>query len=571
MSAFDPAHLERLSASALVPVNGTVFRLDRPGDGPLFFERDAEDPEHVLNGMAPWVAELDGRTARVMTDPDFKGGQTGFMFVDGALRGLLVDGREYKVPVANPGTNVEAMATFWPAPEARRRDVEVPDIWKDSGRLRLWFDNPNKAGLLFAELALAFLGLLFLARPWALGLGLAGAAASFGCLLWTSSRGGFLSFLCGLGVLGLFSARRLATRRNLIVLAAACVLAVGGLFASGQGGRLVGKLFKEEQRTEEQRATSRLTIWREVPRMIVDAPGGWGVGKSAEAYIDWYRRGGNCLLKDMISGHLTLLVEQGWAVRTAYLLAWAFLLLFALLHAMKGGAPSPLALWTAFFVGACFNPVLAEPALLVLPLAFVVPLARAAVRRDRRRQAACALALGCAGVAVVAFGTVLAARNLSSGAVSVTRTDEAVVLNGTAPSVWIVDDDWVLHGGFWWLRGAEIRAGVRAHSPDAAVGYARRVADVPRETKRLVLVGEAGKDFLELAEQPRAKEVVFVSPPFTWREIPESLRAGCKVELLCGTLAARAAGLSRKDAPDWVRFVPGAQLYIPNWTDVLKF
>lgn len=552
---------EEASCASFAPLNRNVFRMRQPDGQTRLFVRDAEEP-NLLRGEAPWVAELDGARTLVMTEPDFKGPQTGYLFLNGFLRAVLADGREHRIPPAPAAKRPDGLARLWPARENRLVAAAAPDIWKDASRLRLWFDNPNKAGLLFAELALAALALLFLRPIWMRVLGGVLFAAAFAGLALTSSRGAFLALLCGLLALAATRAKSLFAWRRLVVLAGAGLVVVGCLFACGQGERFGRNLFREGARE-----TSRLTVWAAVPRMMADAPGGWGFGNSARAYIDWYQERGDCLLKDLISGHLTFLVEAGWPLRVVYLFGWSFLLLLSLTQAWRGRNPVPLAILAAFAVAACFNPVLAIPELLAIPLAAAgVVLAR--LRGDAARLwRANAVLAACAAI-LVAAGACVAA-SMSQGDVRIHRAGGTVCLNGTRPEVWLLDDDYVLHGGYWWMFGRELRAWCAANPGTRAVARATSLDDLPRETDTIVLAGEVGRAYLDCTRRPKAAHVVFLSPPFGWDAIPSELLAASDVRFVSGALAARLQALP-EERPGWVRLVPGAELYIPNWTDYLK-
>ena len=107
-----------------------------------------------------------------------------------------------------------------------------------------------------------------------------------------------------------------------------------------------------------------------------------------------------------------------------------------------------------------------------------------------------------------------------------------------------------------------IKAGFFKHT----VGYVRAVDDLPRGAEKIVLVGEAGKEFLGMARRPRAQKLVFLSPPFHWQLIPEELRARSDVSFVIGAHAARLA-FGKERLPSWARIIPGAELYFPAWLD----
>ena len=545
-------------AASFAPVNAKAYRLRTPDGAERIFVRDAENPAS-LYGDGEWVAELEGRRALVMKDVESVKDREGYLFQNGFLLKQLVGEVERNVAPPPVGDDETTLAALWPEKGKRLVAADIPDIWSGGDRLRLWFGNPNKAGVLFAELALAALALVVLRAPCLRFLGVLLALASFAGMVLTSSRGAFLAFLCALAAVGLARFRSLLSWRKAAVGLGAVAVAAGCLFATGQMDRMAKNLFNEGQRE-----TSRLTVWSQVPRMMADAPGGWGSGCSARAYIDWYQPESACLLKDLISGHLTFLVETGWPVRFAYVFLWLFAGLAAFAAVRGGASPATLAIVVAFGVAGAFNPVVAVWELWVVP-AFAALALAFQVRRLKVRTvgfialAAVLLAAG-ALAGVCAWG-----RKLPEGAVAVRKAGGAVWLNGKNPSTWLVDDDFAMHGGYWWLQGRAIRDAIAARPQAGAIGYARSLADVPAGVEKLVLLGEAGREWLESETRPAAKKVVLISPPFAWSKVPAELREECDVSVVAGELAVRGA-MGAEPPPRSVRIVPGAELYIPGWT-----
>ena len=495
---------------------------------------------------------------RGRNDADEPKDRRGFFFVNGLLRKRLVGEREATVRVPPPGNDPEALAALWPDKGTRLVAAEPPDIWSDGSRLRMWFDNPNKAGLFFAELALVFLAFMFCSPIWLRVCGAVLSLASFACLVQTSSRGALLSFLCGLIAMGLVRLKSLLTVRRLLLVAVAVGVAVGCLFAAGQGERLAKNLFNEGQRE-----TSRLTVWKQVPRMMVDAPDGWGLGQAARAYIDWYQPKSSCLLKNLISGHLTFMVETGWPIRFGYVFLWLAAGLVSAWLSLRGASPVPLALIVAFAVAGCFNPVIDVPELWGVPVGAVLALAVARFRVWCARGVVVPISIAGLGAAI-AIGGVYAWGMTASQEMAIRKDGRAICLNGTDPKIWIVDDDYSLHGGYWWLAGRELRDALAQKEPSTAIGYVRSVADVPSDAEKIVLVGETGHDFLALADKPRAKSIVFLSPSFPWQAVPKDLMTSYDVSLVVGGLVARLAA-GKDSLPSWVTVVPGTEIYIPNW------
>ncbi len=60
------------------------------------------------------------------------------------------------------------------------------------------------------------------------------------------------------------------------------------------------------------------------------------------------------------------------------------------------------------------------------------------------------------------------------------------------------------------------------------------------------------------------KAIVFPSPPLPPQAVPELLLKSVKVRLVIGEFAA-AFFEEYRNPPPWVKVVPGAELYVPNW------
>ena len=119
------------------------------------------------------------------------------------------------------------------------------------------------------------------------------------------------------------------------------------------------------------------------------------------------------------------------------------------------------------------------------------------------------------------------------------------------------------------MFGQELRSGLKKDCESRAVAYLRSASNLPAEVEKVVLVGEEGRSFLKLEHRPRAKQVVFISPPFSWDEVPADLLMTSRVRFVVGSLSARYMG-PENGKPDWVTIVPGALLYISDWMAYLK-
>ena len=148
-------------------------------------------------------------------------------------------------------------------------------------RLTLGIGNPNTTGAAIA-LAMMLLPVLITAKSrWRyLGgvLWLVGSAA----LAMTASRGGLVALALGL-VAWQFSS---LSARQRVALGVAGALAVAIFLLSPAGQRVV-------RAGEDRSIAGRRSVLSTVPAMIAAAPGGWGEGRSAEAYHNWFQRVGD--------------------------------------------------------------------------------------------------------------------------------------------------------------------------------------------------------------------------------------------------------------------------------------
>ncbi len=517
----------------------------------------------MLLGDSPWVGEIDGDKALIMTDPKSAAKRIGFLFVKGRLRRMLYGNKEIEVQGNAAEVDANPMGTKWP--DVNSDDVAAANArygihWQD--RFKLWYKNPNAAGILLAELALLSLALLMF-RPVVLKLiGVAGALiCSFGVAC-TESRSAMLGLMFGFGCLFAVHARQLFNRRNVIIASVLCAVFVAAVWMGGFADRFTVKLL-----AEGQSSISRLPIWAEVPKMIVAAPFGWGIGQSGLAYMNWFQPldRGHAVL-GLISTHLTWLAELGWPMRITYMFAWFTGLSLLAFSGFRRKNAFPVAVWGAFFVASCFNTIGTEITLWIIPVALLSVLVAERCWRYRKSFLA-ALAVG----GVMTAGLTAALAILGSRAdLTIHCEGRGVIVNGNYASIWIVDDGYVLSGGYYGLLGKSVREWFFRHHAAPAVGVVQRLEDVPSTATRIVAVGKTGSLLLErradfLKEHGNITKVIFLSPPFGCEKCAEFAGGNVDVELVTGEFADRVYGGGKDERPEWVNVVPGCALYVPNW------
>ena len=542
------------------PANAQMFRLLRDDGDEQMFARDEDEPR-ALVGEGGWMGELRGADALLLSADE----RQGLYFVNGILRKRLVNGREIPVRAIPSQTGDAAIKAFWPPKESRLKAGTAPeDYWADAKRLRLWFKNPNLAGGLMALSALFALGLLFL-RKWPLKIvGAAMALAFLALLVKTESRAAMLAFGFGCGLVALVRIKSLLSWKVLVPLFL-CVGLFGGYMAlQKNSSRFTTEMFKEGSSS-----LSRVPIWMEVPRMIADAPGGWGVGNSGKAYIRWYQDKSTCLLENLVSGHCTFLVEHGWWLRFAYLFLWVFSLLVLFRVAWHGRNPMPFAVVGAFALMGMFHPAIYAWELWVLPILSCA----AIVLKGLNWRHGIVSAWIAGGVATLLCIGILAEGKWCCAAkkkIPISCQGDATSINSDRPELWVVDDDYVLHGGYWWLMGKEMRDWCAHEMATRSVGHTFSLQSVPDSCKRLVVVGEACETFCREWHQFGANhkaltDVTLLSPPFSAESISGDIQQKCKLRIIQGGIVARIANYKAK--PENLKIVAGASLYIPNWLD----
>ena len=569
---FDPICESQKAASAyLVPENQLIFKLILPNGKLQQFERDLSSPDGRLRNAFGWSGRLlDGQKIRIKSAEGSR-----FTFDRGRLVSFRHAGKttafDYSAKRALPANMPPPLEFALVDSVAAARDYARKEFlhkWDGTGRLQFPFVNPNISGAFYAELLiLSVFGVLFFSkRALRFGCGIAGAAFA-ACLIWTMSRGAWLGAILGLMPFFVLRLRAiLKSRWTWIALGFVAVLIVGWivLFGSGQvtrGFNGVGGNWTNAIRME---------IMGNAPRLMYDAPGGWGFCGSGPAYVNWYQPlHVFALTPTLINAHLTWLAEFGWCGRYFLILAWIAVFALGLGETVRRRNPLLLSLLTALFVPACFNPILVRFAVWIAPLACLAlalaRLPRYPVRLLVASFAVCAVAAGAVVTTFYLIGETDALQHRPRLFVDGRRT----MIGGSRPKVWIADRG-LLGGG---LTGKDIRT-YYAFVPTApALGFVSEIADLPESgIDRLVLSGKSATDWLvRLSESEEArrhlpKTVVFVSPTFSPDEIPEGVMKMCKVEVVVGEFAAMYDPDFAKPF-SFVTVVPGMELYIVNWMD----
>ena len=564
----DPAHREKWVESTIVPLNSHAFRMRQPDGVERMLLRDPAHPEE-LAGPSPWVGEVRGSKIMVMTHPDFTGGRTGFLFERGVLKTMLLGDKEYNVSGGTPVCS--KLDDLWPkiSDEMIKQITEQHRVrW--TGRLRLWYANPNQTAILFVELLLLLVSVFLLrGRPVLKLLSLPLLLLCFYGLVRTSSRGGMVALMAGCACFAAFRFKLFLNARNLLFVLAGVAGFAAIVFLGGAAERFTSGLVREGYSD-----VSRIPIWIEAPRMAMAAPWGWGWSQSGDAYINWFQPldrfhvpGG------FLNTHLNVLVDSCWIGRVCYVFLWAFLLFCLAGRAARGRSVLPIAMFSAVFVGAVFNPIGHALTLWIVPAVVLFALLRNRPWTHGREFVVPAVLAGVATCAVLGVFAFVGDRQAKSAGMEIHGDSSHVVVNGSKADIWVVDDEQVLDGGYKGILGKDVRTWYSSHEDAGAVGFAKTLGDVPHDTRRLVLAGTACSVVTGTVEHASAagfdrleklKELVLISPPFGWREVPEGVRERYRVKMVVGAFAYRLAS-DAEYPPEWVRVIPGCELYVPKW------
>jgi O-Antigen ligase len=427
-------------------------------------------------------------------------------------------------------------------------DLHFHGIW----RMDWGLGNPNKTGALIAILMVAawFLALwrrkgFWVALALCTGLGI--------CLIHTMSRGAVIALFAGLIPL-IMAAPRPWGRAKVVGVVVAVWVIVGASLYLNAGERL-GQGIVQEDRS----ITNRFQIWKAAPRMMVDAPGGWGIGNSGSAYMQWYQPlVSHESYRTLVNSHLTWMVEMGWPLRVAYLLGWGAVLLLCWPGASSRWLAVPLGVWSTFFVAAAFSSVAESPWLWIVPGVSLIAVFGYRIRC--RIWPAGRLCLIPIGVSLLICGVlaVLGMRHSST----VHKQGGVIVCGHGKPQVWILPDTKVM--GTQW--GRTLRK--LARKSPSCVGVVLDAGKMPLLKGEHVVITGSPLPVGKLAEvMATAGKVMLVNPRFYPQEVGFD-PARMKVELVVGEFSdSPAVAVWKEKLP--AKVLPGVGDYLPDWKVVM--
>ena len=439
-------------------------------------------------------------------------------------------------------------------------------------RLDWGFGNPNKTAALIGFLMVALWVLPSLHRRlfWpALLL----CTVLGGCLMQTASRGGIVAVAVALGILLARLPR--PWPRSQVMGAMASVWIILGIAAWLPTMHRFGKAMGGQDLSILQ----RLGLWRATPRMMLDAPGGWGLGHSADVFHQWYQPlDQSQLFASLINSHLTWLAEIGWPLRFLYVFGWITVLVLCWVQTSdvrtRAWLVIPFGVWIVFVITAWFNSVAESRWLWPIPvLSFGVLVAWRWLNRRWPRPSTWAVITLCScGV----LGSLFLLGMLSEGQPRLRLRGSWVVLGNTSdPALWVVVNPDTLGKIYGRTLRRYLQTGVDPRSRhDVSIGLVGSLDDLSPEevrTKSLVVCGTLEEEQLARLRTllPFCSRLVKLNRAF----YPQALGAGTpldkKIEVVAGEFSQSPLSAWREIVKTSVRTVPGAGDYLPHWPELV--
>ncbi|MBR1870879.1 MAG: hypothetical protein IJ802_03535 [Kiritimatiellae bacterium] len=542
----------------IVPQNAYFYEITDETGAKTYPMRVETIASEEISGQG-WRGERKKRTTTLERADGRK-----YVFEKGLLKEIYSKDGEKTVFPANP-VFADSLKDLFPPDEQSLAEAmahkEEFDIWRKGGRLRIFYGNPNKTAVLFVFLALCGAWLAGKTLPAAKAKGwrakaiftaaaLAATAGVWGVAA-TASRGALVALAVGGAVMAV---RGLASWKRFGGALLAAVLAAGIIAASPAGERFTSGLAKVDGAN-----ALRVNILKAFPRMLRDAPDGWGWRKSGLAYSAYYRPVEELrTMHALVNTHFTWMAEMPWAGRVAYVFL-AFALLLALFLARKNLA---LGLWTAMFTAGMFNHVGEEWTLWLAPAA---ALAWPPLKMGKRKWCACIAAALAASACINA--TLYRLGATKKGEVRISKTGPLLEMGIAADGrkVHVLADHYAAGG--WNFSGKEFEEYYEENPGAKITVFAESIAALPKKVERLVLTGRHCEEWLDAMARGEktcsAEQVVAISPSC---EVARFAEAAEKTHLrvIMGEFAAMRQQMP-EPKPPYVRVVKGAELYIPGY------
>ena len=427
-------------------------------------------------------------------------------------------------------------------------------IW----RMDWGLGNPNKTAALIAELMVAVWGLAYV-RKRGFWVAFGFFIVLGGCLIHTFSRGGLIAAFAGLIALIAFVHRPWPVTKSITISVSVLAMIAFALYLNAPERYGQGVIEKDPS------IINRAELWRVTPAMMVDAPGGWGIGNSGKAYMQWYQPlQRNEQYRTLVNSHLTWLVEFGWPLRFLYLFAWATVFMLCFPTKETRWHAVPLGIWLAFGVAAFFSSVAESIWLWIVPgLSLAAVLGSRLRTMQWPRPMAWVVPAGVVSLFCASFLMV------GKGGAEINGSKDLVVIGKNVPLIWLVSDEQAL-GSYGFAKS--LRKYLAEHPTDRSIGIVQSLASLPKSLSGAMIVvagspeGRNRERMQQLASS--ASRLILLSPGYYPQEAGIALEAKSPVEVLFGEFS-QSPFLMAWEETGKVRRIAGAGDFFPTWPQII--
>ena len=423
-------------------------------------------------------------------------------------------------------------------------------IW----RMDWGLGNPNKTAALIAMLMVAA-WIFAYGRKWGFWIALLLFTGLGVGLIHTFSRGGIIALFAGLIPVVYFASRPWPWSKIIGIVLSVWMILGCSIYWDAQGR------YEQGISQEDKSISNRLEIWKVTPQMMVDAPGGWGLGNSGKAYMQWYQPLDRTEeYRTLVNSHLTWLVEVGWSLRFFYILGWFVVLLLCWPSRNLRALAIPLGVWVVFAIAATFSSVAESPWLWLLP---ATCLAVSFVLRLRTKIWPKPWMWGVPFAATVIIMAVILLLGESIGKIPVHKIGRQVIIGNEKPNEWVVIDHQVMGQNY----GHSLRSYIMDHGlENNSIGVTDSIAELPDAMDTQVMIAGKQENVKGLIEKlAKAKRIVLLNPTFFPSEIGQQT---AKTTVVFGEFS-QSPSVSAWTSPADVKRIDGAGSFIANWQNFL--
>jgi len=419
------------------------------------------------------------------------------------------------------------------------------------------FGNPNKTAAFIAILMIG-IWILALIRQYGFWLALTAFIGLGIALIHTFSRGGLISLLAGLIPL-LFWAPRPWPRTKVIAgLAGFWIIVSASIYLKAHERYTQGVM------AEDSSISNRIQLWKTAPAMIASAPGGWGLGNSGSAYMQWYQPlNQNEAYRTLVNSHLTWLVEFGWPLRLLYICGWGLVLMACWPSAVARWRSIALGVWLCFLVAAFFSSVAESWVMWIVPSLFLLAsILQRLIGREYPSLKVWLMPLG----ATFLLATII--WSIGKLHAPLEGSEHIVKIGSGEPERWICYDSTTMGA----LYGKSLRAACSASkTPEReSVGILLQPHTFPKLEGKTLVIGSAipkvDRDSL-LAAIGNCRQLILLNPRFYPQEIGISSANKAKVKAYFGDFS-QSPSIEAWRSQSMFEQLPGVGDFLPNWTSL---